>query len=205
MDNRYKRIDNKTVPVKDLAAKKENNLILLDKSLSFYVCRKVISKVVGINVLKIKSWTDAANRLGLHAIDKKGASLSVREFLLKNYPERLKAAIAKTKDVPAKGKKRRIKQKKKDFIQTDDFLSSFEWRRARYIALKASDGKCQLCGRSKHDDIILNVDHIKPRKTHPELALTQSNFQTLCHDCNHGKGNIDDTDWRKPPIPKALN
>ncbi len=105
----------------------------------------------------------------------------------------------------AAGKKKINKRKQKSlkFVQADDFLNSFEWRRARYIALKNSDGKCQLCGRSKHDGIVLNVDHIKPRKTHPELALTQSNFQTLCHDCNHGKGNIDDTDWRKLPAPKA--
>lgn len=38
--------------------------------------------------------------------------------------------------------------------------------------------------------------HIQPRKTHPHLALVLSNLQVLCHDCNHGKGNWDTTDWR---------
>jgi 5-methylcytosine-specific restriction endonuclease McrA len=37
---------------------------------------------------------------------------------------------------------------------------------------------------------------IKPRKTHPHLALSVSNCQILCSDCNKGKGNWDDTDWR---------
>jgi len=94
-------------------------------------------------------------------------------------------------------KPKQVKSKNLSFVQEDEFLRSYEWRRARYIALKKSNGKCQLCGRSSHNGIVLNVDHIKPRKTHPELALDQKNFQVLCGDCNHGKGNLDDTDWRK--------
>jgi len=87
--------------------------------------------------------------------------------------------------------------KKKEFCQTDDFLGSFEWRRVRFEALKKNNGCCELCGRNKHDDIKLNVDHIKPRKKHPELALDVNNLQVLCNECNHGKGNWDETDWRK--------
>ena len=68
--------------------------------------------------------------------------------------------------------------------------------RLRYEALKLSNGRCQLCGSSPKDGIILNVDHIKPRKKHPELALNIDNLQVLCNVCNHGKGNTDDTDWR---------
>ena len=43
----------------------------------------------------------------------------------------------------------------------------------------------------------MNVDHIKPRKLFPNLALDSSNLQVLCEVCNHGKGNWDMTDWRK--------
>ena len=43
---------------------------------------------------------------------------------------------------------------------------------------------------------MLEVDHIKPRSTHPELALDFDNLQVLCHDCNQGKGNRDDFAWR---------
>lgn len=42
----------------------------------------------------------------------------------------------------------------------------------------------------------MNVDHIKPRKLFPELALDPDNLQVLCHECNHGKGNWDMTDFR---------
>jgi 5-methylcytosine-specific restriction endonuclease McrA len=37
----------------------------------------------------------------------------------------------------------------------------------RYQALKRDGGRCQLCGRSAQDGIILNVDHIKPRHKIP--------------------------------------
>jgi len=43
---------------------------------------------------------------------------------------------------------------------------------------------------------VMNVDHIRPRKLFPELALDINNLQVLCHECNHGKGNWDQTDWR---------
>ena len=70
---------------------------------------------------------------------------------------------------------------------------------ARYKALRHSDGRCQLCGRSKRaDGVILHVDHIKPRSRFPELALDVANLQVLCEDCNLGKGNSDTVDWRGP-------
>ena len=102
---------------------------------------------------------------------------------------------------PEYKKKKRKKRKKtttvkKCFVQTDKFLWSPDWRRLRYKALKLSNGRCQLCGSSPKDGIILNVDHIKPRRKHPELALDIDNLQVLCNVCNHGKGNIDDTNWR---------
>lgn len=45
----------------------------------------------------------------------------------------------------------------------------------------------------------MNADHVRPRKTHPHLALEPSNGQPLCDDCNPGKGNRSDRDWRKNP------
>ena len=77
----------------------------------------------------------------------------------------------------------------KDALQMD-------WARIRMVALKAADGRCQCCGRSRKDGVVLNVDHIKPRKTHPEIALDPNNLQVLCGLCNKGKGNWDSTDWR---------
>ena len=56
------------------------------------------------------------------------------------------------------------------------------------------------CGKSAEDGVILNVDHIIARKKRPDLALTLSNLQILCSDCNVGKGSWDDTDWREPSL-----
>lgn len=82
------------------------------------------------------------------------------------------------------------------FVGTDAFLESFEWRRLRMKALKQYGAKCMCCGATPASGAVMNVDHIKPRKIFPELALSLENLQILCHDCNHGKGNWDMTDWR---------
>lgn len=78
-----------------------------------------------------------------------------------------------------------------------EFLMSFEWRRLRMMALKKYGPKCMCCGATPQTGAVMNVDHIKPRKTHPHLALDIDNLQVLCEECNHGKGNWDRTDWRR--------
>lgn len=98
---------------------------------------------------------------------------------------------------PKKARKREKRQRKTFQRFGGDFLQSYEWRRLRMEAIKKHGARCQCCGASPADGAVLNVDHIKPRKFFPELALTLSNLQVLCHDCNHGKGNWDMTDWRE--------
>lgn len=84
-----------------------------------------------------------------------------------------------------------------EWLQSTEFLKSLEWKRARYAALLDSKGACLCCGQTvKSHNAILCVDHIKPRKTHPELALSIGNLQVLCEKCNAGKGNITEDDWR---------
>jgi 5-methylcytosine-specific restriction endonuclease McrA len=77
-----------------------------------------------------------------------------------------------------------------DFIASSKFLDSFEWKSLRYDALKHYDNlnakRCMMCNADK---VTLNVDHIKPRKFYPHLALDGSNLQILCSSCNHGKSN----------------
>lgn len=55
----------------------------------------------------------------------------------------------------------------------------------RYEILKRDGFRCQICGRSADDGIVLHVDHIIPvskgGKTEPD------NLRTLCQDCNLGK------------------
>ncbi len=79
---------------------------------------------------------------------------------------------------------------------SNDFLRTYEWRKLRMEALRLHGARCQCCGASPATGAVMNVDHIKPRRTHPHLALDINNLQILCHECNHGKGNWDTTDWR---------
>lgn len=87
--------------------------------------------------------------------------------------------------------KKAIKKKRVNFYATR------EWRELRYRVLKESNGKCALCARGARDDMPLHVDHIMPRSKYPKLALEITNLQVLCEDCNLGKSNKDNTDWRK--------
>lgn len=76
------------------------------------------------------------------------------------------------------------------------FYRSVEWRRARVDALVKNDGRCELCGQGKKDGVTLNVDHIKPLRLHWTLRADVNNLQVLCNECNHGKGNRYEIDWR---------
>lgn len=91
-----------------------------------------------------------------------------------------------------------VKAKKVKLIQrtSEEFLSSFAWRRLRMEVLKEQGRRCKCCGATPDDGVRMHVDHIKPRKLFPELSLEKSNLQVLCEVCNHGKGNWDQTDWR---------
>ena len=77
-----------------------------------------------------------------------------------------------------------------DFYQTD------MWREVRFKAFRRDVGRCCLCGRSKKmHGVTVYVCHIKPVRTHPQLALSLDNVQCLCKDCKIGRGQ-DETDWR---------
>ena len=80
---------------------------------------------------------------------------------------------------------------------SEDFLRSYEWRKVRMVVLKRDGARCRACGATPADGIRVNVDHIKPRRRFPGLALDETNLQVLCEDCNHGKGSWDMTDWRE--------
>lgn len=83
-----------------------------------------------------------------------------------------------------------------DFIASNDFLKTYDWRKLRQEVLDKYDSRCMCCGAKPSDDKYLCVDHIQPRKTHPELALNIGNLQILCNECNHGKGNWSVKDFR---------
>lgn len=104
--------------------------------------------------------------------------------------------------IPRLQNAKRTARRRPDLREGDDFLSSYEWRRLRMQVIKERGRRCECCGASPADGkTVINVDHIKPRKLFPALALEKSNLQVLCDACNHGKGNWDQTDWRADPPP----
>lgn len=70
-----------------------------------------------------------------------------------------------------------------------EFYDTWEWKAARFVALKRHGRRCQCCGWSPGDSDgnYLVVDHIKPLRLFPQLALDPENHQVLCNDCNKGK------------------
>lgn len=88
----------------------------------------------------------------------------------------------------------------KTFAASDEFLSSYAWRRLRMEVLIEQGRRCQCCGATPDNGVVMHVDHIRPRRLFPELALEKSNLQVLCEVCNHGKGNWDQTDWKQEAV-----
>lgn len=76
------------------------------------------------------------------------------------------------------------------YINSAEFLQSYEWRQLRFLALQKYGRRCQCCGASPESGAVMHVDHVKPRRKFPALALDINNLQVLCEDCNHGKGNL---------------
>ncbi len=54
--------------------------------------------------------------------------------------------------------------------------------------------RCVMCGRAASDGVVLHADHIVPESQGGET--TMENLQTLCADCNVGKGNRYSDDLR---------
>lgn len=123
----------------------------------------------------------------------------VRRYLIRMYFE-----ISGQKVIPVP---RVAKAPKKPFavegvdVASADFTKTWAWRKLRYQAIRHYGAKCMCCGATRESGAVIHVDHIKPRRTHPELALKLDNLQILCGDCNAGKGNWDETDWR--PVEKT--
>jgi 5-methylcytosine-specific restriction endonuclease McrA len=81
----------------------------------------------------------------------------------------------------------------------DPFLRSQAWLVLRKQAIEKYGLICCRCGRENSRRFPINIDHIKPRKFFPELALEITNLQPLCGPCNKAKGNKHNTDYRKSP------
>ena len=60
-------------------------------------------------------------------------------------------------------------------------------RAMRYDVLHRDGFHCVRCGRGREDGVKLHVDHIVPVSRGGKSVM--GNLQTLCEDCNCGKGN----------------
>lgn len=78
----------------------------------------------------------------------------------------------------------------------DEFLASPAWKALRRAVIAKQGSRCACCGFTPNHPSQVNVDHVKPRRYYPELALDERNLQVLCARCNKRKGNKD-TDYRE--------
>jgi len=62
-------------------------------------------------------------------------------------------------------------------------IKSKRWKALRLEALRRDGFKCCWCGARGR----LEVDHIHPVRTHPDLAYDLTNLQSLCPTCHGGK------------------
>ena len=77
------------------------------------------------------------------------------------------------------------------------FFASAQWKRLRYATIQKHGAQCAAC---KATNVKVHVDHIKPISKRWDLRLDPNNLQVLCEDCNLGKSDLDETDWREPDV-----
>lgn len=97
----------------------------------------------------------------------------------------------------------RVQKSGKKPDQYKNFYNSWDWAQLRYEAIKKYGPVCMVCGASKADGAVINVDHIKPTRFFWDQRLDPNNLQILCALCNKGKSNKDTTDWR-PFVPEQV-
>lgn len=66
-------------------------------------------------------------------------------------------------------------------------IRSARWKVVRKAAKDRDGWKCVQCGARGR----LEVDHIQPVRTHPDLAYELTNLQTLCTPCHSRKTRIE--------------
>lgn len=75
----------------------------------------------------------------------------------------------------------------KFYRHSDKVTRSPRWKALRLEALRRDDYQCVQCGKRGR----LEVDHIKPVRTHPELSYDIDNLQALCPTCHTHKTRVE--------------
>ncbi|NNM45140.1 HNH endonuclease [Knoellia koreensis] len=69
-----------------------------------------------------------------------------------------------------------------------------QWKRLRTRLLRARDHTCHWCGRALRQTAArgevdaIEIDHVLPVATHPQLEFDESNLVLACYGCNRSKG-----------------
>jgi len=112
------------------------------------------------------------------------------DITCRKHRDEIKAFLKMTKSPRAMSEARRNK-----------FFESDAWRELRSRVFSCYGEVCMKCGVSGKK-VKMQVDHIQPLHSHPELRLRFDNLQVLCADCNCTKGALHSTDYRKLPEPE---
>lgn len=87
---------------------------------------------------------------------------------------------------------------KDHFRHSKRVTSTKRWQAVRHAVLERDGWACVQCGERRW----LEVDHIKPVRTHPELAFDMGNLQVLDRACHTKKTRIEC--GLKPASPDRL-
>jgi len=131
----------------------------------------------------------------------KGEEVRFTQLIQKLNQWYRKQAEAQNEDTQSQNQQNKLAMNEEDIIKAKE---SAEQRikvmpAMRWQVFQRDKWKCVSCGRSAANDVILHVDHIVPRSKGGKHDL--DNYQTLCHICNIGKSNKDETDLR---VQKSL-
>jgi 5-methylcytosine-specific restriction protein A len=76
---------------------------------------------------------------------------------------------------------------KDHFRHSKRVTSTRRWQSVRFAVLERDGWACVKCGERRR----LEVDHIQPVRTHPELSFSLANLQCLCGRCHSQKTRIE--------------
>jgi len=131
----------------------------------------------------------------------KGEEVRFTQLIQKLNQWYRKQAEAQNEDTQSQNQQNKLAMNEEDIIKAKEsaeqrikVMSAMRWQ-----VFQRDKWKCVSCGRSAANDVILHVDHIVPRSKGGKHDL--DNYQTLCHICNIGKSNKDETDLR---VQKSL-
>ena len=71
--------------------------------------------------------------------------------------------------------------------ESDSFYGQSKWRKLSAV-FRQRHPLCCMCEAAGRVEPSRMVDHIKPRKTHPELSYEWSNLRALCWSCHNRYG-----------------